>query len=63
MNSYDNEFIKFDTVKIKTSINYFIGKNVEFSKNCPNGILIGEYYISKNEKYGYWLFNTKCSVH
>lgn len=50
MNSYDNEFIKFDTIKIKTSINYFISKNIEFSKSCPNGIFIGEYYISKNDK-------------
>lgn len=50
MNSYENEFIKFDTVKIRTNINNLISKNIEFNKNYNNGLLIGEYYNSKKNK-------------
>lgn len=50
MNSYENEFIKFDTVKIRTHINNLISKNIEFNKNYNNGLLIGEYYNSKKNK-------------
>lgn len=46
MNSYENNKIKFDTVKIRTNINYLISKNIEFDKKYENGLLIREQYIS-----------------
>lgn len=53
MNSYvinsNNDFVKFDTIKIRTSINYLSHKNIKFNKNYNNGLLIGEYYNSKND--------------
>lgn len=55
MNSYvinsNNDFIKFDTIKIRTSINYLSRKNIKFNKNYNNGLLIGEYYNSKNDNH------------
>lgn len=55
MSSYvinsNNDFIKFDTIKIRTSINYLSHKNIKFNKNYNNGLLIGEYYNSKNENH------------
>ncbi|MBF0576438.1 hypothetical protein [Dysgonomonas sp. GY617] len=52
MNSYDNEFIKFDTIKIRTKKEYLINRFVEFRENrdYTNGNIIGIDYISKNDK-------------
>lgn len=51
MNCYENEFIKFDTVKIRTKREYFKESIVSFTPNIqPNGICTGEYYSSKKDK-------------
>lgn len=51
MYSYENEFIKFDTVKIRTKKEYLINTNIQFNKNYnKNGDLTGIYYNSKNDK-------------
>ncbi len=51
MNSYENEFLKFDTVKIRTKINYLISKNVEFkNKKYNNNLLVSESYTSQDDK-------------
>lgn len=51
MYCYENEFIKFDTVKIRTKKEYLINRNIQFNKNYnTNGDLTGIYYNSKNDK-------------
>lgn len=56
MNSYENKNLKFDTVKIRTNINYLISKNIEFDTKYENGLLIREQYISnKNIPYNLYI--------
>lgn len=50
MNSYENKFLKFDTVKIRTKKEYLKNINIQFNKNYNDGLLIGEYYNSKHDK-------------
>lgn len=51
MYCYENELIKFDTVKIRTKKEYFKESIVSFTPNIqPNGICTGEYYSSKKDK-------------
>lgn len=51
MNNYENEFIKFDTVKIRTKKEYFKEAIVAFTPNIhPNGVCTGKYYSSKKDK-------------
>lgn len=46
MNSYENELIKFDTVKIRTKEEYLINRNIQFNKNYnTDGDLTGIYII------------------
>lgn len=56
MNGYENKNLKFDTVKIRTNINYLISKNIEFDKKYENGLLVREQYISnKNLHYNLYI--------
>jgi len=51
MNSYENEFLKFDTVKIRTKKEYLKNTLIEFNKNySKHGDLTGICYNSKNDK-------------
>lgn len=51
MNRYDNEFIKFDTIKIRTKKEYLINTISKFDdKYNDNGDLIGGVYNSKKNK-------------
>lgn len=51
MNSYDNEFIKFDTIKIRAKKEYLINTIVPFSPKINKyGECTGIYYSSKDDK-------------
>lgn len=51
MYCYENEFIKFDTVKIRTKKEYLINTNIQFNKRYnTNGDLTGIHYNSKDDK-------------
>lgn len=51
MKSYENEYLKFDTIKIRTKIEYLKDTIIEFNKNYNrNGDVTGRYYNSKNDK-------------
>lgn len=52
MKSYENEYLKFDTIKIRTKKEYLINRFVEFRENrdYTNGNIIGIDYISKYDK-------------
>lgn len=56
MNSYENKNLKFDTVKIRTNVDYLISKYIEFDKKYENGLLIREHYVSnKNIPYNLYI--------
>lgn len=51
MKSYENEYLRFDTIKIRTKIEYLKDTIIEFNKNYNrHGDITGRYYNSKNDK-------------
>ena len=49
INNNENEFIKFDTIKIKTKIEYLLDTYIPFNTRYNKGVCTGEYYNSKSD--------------